>query len=298
MRPMIDLGVRLHGGIGRLLNERFDEACRRASTECLDESVTQSTLVNVTRDNVDIVRSIFHKLTPVVWEIDIWNAAGNQHEAFMDTPIPAIRQSDESLWLLPFAIDVPAEMVPFMAIPRPMLLIGLMLMPIEHIEDGRRSLGVCQILCDQSDDDPDPVPYLRFVSMGYFGEPISNRAQTSLYARMKFLTLPFVECREHQPDRSERRRIYRSGSSRVPTVRVVTLRRREHVALNSRQGENTESVRDRRLYQHQWLVRGHWRRQWYPARSVHEAIWIDPYIKGPDDKPLLTKRPTVYQAVR
>lgn len=41
-----------------------------------------------------------------------------------------------------------------------------------------------------------------------------------------------------------------------------------------------------REYHHRWMVRGHWRRQWYPSRGSHVPIWISPHIKGPDDAPI------------
>lgn len=40
-----------------------------------------------------------------------------------------------------------------------------------------------------------------------------------------------------------------------------------------------------REWQHQWLVAGHVRRQWYSTLGEHLPVWISPYIKGPDDKP-------------
>ncbi len=36
-----------------------------------------------------------------------------------------------------------------------------------------------------------------------------------------------------------------------------------------------------------WLVRGHWRNQWYPSEQVHRTIWISPYVKGPEDRPFI-----------
>jgi hypothetical protein len=44
----------------------------------------------------------------------------------------------------------------------------------------------------------------------------------------------------------------------------------------------------RRTYDHRWVVRGHWRKQWYPSRNDHLPIWISPHVKGPDGAPLLT----------
>lgn len=43
-----------------------------------------------------------------------------------------------------------------------------------------------------------------------------------------------------------------------------------------------------REYQHRWVVRGHWRRQYYPSRGSHMPIWINPHIKGPEGAPLKT----------
>jgi hypothetical protein len=50
-----------------------------------------------------------------------------------------------------------------------------------------------------------------------------------------------------------------------------------------------------REYSHRWLVVGHWR--WQPMKdketglAIKKRIWINPYIKGPEDKPFIaTKR--------
>ncbi len=42
-----------------------------------------------------------------------------------------------------------------------------------------------------------------------------------------------------------------------------------------------------RAYRHRWLVRMHKVRQWYPSEGRHKVIWRGPYIKGPEDAPLL-----------
>jgi hypothetical protein len=44
---------------------------------------------------------------------------------------------------------------------------------------------------------------------------------------------------------------------------------------------------------HRWAVRGHWRNQPFgPGRAQRRRIWIEPYIAGPEDKPLKA-RPVV-----
>lgn len=51
-------------------------------------------------------------------------------------------------------------------------------------------------------------------------------------------------------------------------------------------------------WSHQWLVRGHWRNQWYPSAGRHQPVWVSPYVKGPEDKPLLPSRNRVFAVVR
>lgn len=80
--------------------------------------------------------------------------------------------------------------------------------------------------------------------------------------------------------RGARRRMERLD---LPTdaTRVVTLRKQ------AGQPAETEPALVRREWLHQWIVNGHPRRQWYPSEGVHRSIWIEPYRKGPPDKPLL-----------
>jgi hypothetical protein len=81
---------------------------------------------------------------------------------------------------------------------------------------------------------------------------------------------------EEHPDRATRKRLQRAGHEPKP-VRVIELRRPAH----SGPGDGS------REFHHQWIVRGHWRQQWYPAREVHRPVWIAPHIKGPEGAPLI-----------
>lgn len=66
-------------------------------------------------------------------------------------------------------------------------------------------------------------------------------------------------------------------------VTVVDFRRREGM----------EGSSGTRVYTHQWLRRGHWRRQWMGSERLGNRrqvrIWIHPAICGPADKPLLLR---------
>lgn len=64
-------------------------------------------------------------------------------------------------------------------------------------------------------------------------------------------------------------------------IRVVRLRR--PVA-----SKDPGAAADRH-YSHRWMVSGHWRNQYLPSRGTHRLQWIAPYVKGPEDKPLVVK---------
>lgn len=80
------------------------------------------------------------------------------------------------------------------------------------------------------------------------------------------------------PDRPARRRAVKRGLP--PKVTVIRLRR-EVSSLDREPGESLVE------WQHRWMVRGHWRWQAYgPGRSERKRIWINPFVKGPEDAPL------------
>tara|TARA_R110000824_G_scaffold21078_5_gene78847 strand:- start:833 stop:1762 length:930 start_codon:yes stop_codon:yes gene_type:complete len=92
--------------------------------------------------------------------------------------------------------------------------------------------------------------------------------------------------------RGARRRLQREHDlSEIPKVMIVELRRRaSRSSTNDGTGASVEWSR-------RWIVSGHWRNQWYPGKGVHAPRFIEPYVKGPDDKPL-TEKIRVYSVSR
>jgi len=74
--------------------------------------------------------------------------------------------------------------------------------------------------------------------------------------------------------RRDRRRHYRSEE-----VTVITLPRQRHPDHPDHEPGEVE-------WKWQWVVRGHWRNQWYPSIKQHRQIWVMPYMKGPEDAPI------------
>jgi hypothetical protein len=80
--------------------------------------------------------------------------------------------------------------------------------------------------------------------------------------------------------RPVRRREERAGRP-APRVRLVDVRR-------PRRPPGPPGAHRDVDWSHRWVVRGHWRQQAYgPGRTLHRPRWIAPFVKGPDDKPLV-----------
>lgn len=91
-----------------------------------------------------------------------------------------------------------------------------------------------------------------------------------------------------EPTRPVRRRAARAS---FPERRITVIRLRRPHAPPSEDGARTVE------WSHRWLVSGHWR--WQPYKDgIRRQIWISPYIKGPDDKPLDIRKVRVFELVR
>lgn len=78
-----------------------------------------------------------------------------------------------------------------------------------------------------------------------------------------------------------------------PTCHVISLRKEIATEHGEQRGQETTIE-----WSHRWLVRGHWRRQFFPKRAAHAPIWIHPHVKGPEDKPFKTPSETVFSVHR
>lgn len=93
----------------------------------------------------------------------------------------------------------------------------------------------------------------------------------------------------YRPSRPEAKRALRAGLT-LEDGYVKVLRLRRHVEAEAR-GESVDAG-DPLAYDHQWIVRGHPRRQWFPSLGParnddgsfnvdsHRLIWIEPFLKG------------------
>lgn len=93
-------------------------------------------------------------------------------------------------------------------------------------------------------------------------------------------------------ERHRRKQLTREHNVPLPSdVKVIQLRRTE--SSSSRSAGEGESPAD---WSCRWIVNGHWRNQ--PYKDERRLIYIMPYVKGPEDKPLKVPSHTVYQVSR
>jgi hypothetical protein len=131
-----------------------------------------------------------------------------------------------------------------------------------------------------SDDPPSPVKVFKpFGEEGQYSAIRPDNAMNTLFAlshlarQAKLASAEVQTVKSPGKDRRGRRR------TRTDLITYLSYNTSEHQA---RRGEEGPS----RAYSHRWVVRGHWRRQWYPSLNRHIPIWITEYIAGPPDLPI------------
>lgn len=103
-------------------------------------------------------------------------------------------------------------------------------------------------------------------------------------AFLAFIMQPIAAIARTEVSRPTRKRLQQTRLATEPLVKVVALRRRKYLLKQESQPVAVD-------WSCRWIVRPHWRNQYYPSKGVHKPKLIPAYIKGPENKPL--KRPGV-----
>lgn len=119
--------------------------------------------------------------------------------------------------------------------------------------------------------------------------PVVDQVRKLLLGTWRMLSQKIVMLETQRPPRAMRRRAGRI----IPgdgDVTVIRLRREYHPEGGEDQAALNAQAGDEPWYNHRFLVRGHWKRQFHgPGRTERKLIWVAPYIKGPKDAPLVLK---------
>lgn len=124
-------------------------------------------------------------------------------------------------------------------------------------------------IIDEETDDPDNP------------RPIRNESLRTLIATWLIMGQDIVTVQDEPLPRQTRRSFVRKLGYE-PKVQVVKLRQAHRPRLPA----EDDSEGDKRRYdQHRWVVRAHWRNQYYPSQGRHKPKYIPEHIKGPEDAP-------------
>lgn len=104
-----------------------------------------------------------------------------------------------------------------------------------------------------------------------------------LFLAMQILSRQTIgEPQRFRPDRAQRRRLQREYPDQPERlITLITLRRK-----SVKHHEEPQKIE----WSRRWIVRGHWRKQYYPKTKTYDWKYIYEYVKGPEDKPLVTGR--------
>jgi hypothetical protein len=125
---------------------------------------------------------------------------------------------------------------------------------------------------------------------------ISDAFHRFLAACLSFLEQRLVLPVTRPASRGTRRRLERehAGYQHEPVVQVIELRRKDRPQME-REEPSAITAPD---WRYQWVVSGHWRRQYYRRTDTHKPRYIAPYVKGPEDKPLKAPAGRVFAVTR
>lgn len=168
-----------------------------------------------------------------------------------------------------------------------------------EVDGGLDQVCVGFFVPESLEDDPKPGCVWDQLQIGECGvlcpqKTISDTGIVDwLFAEYEFLHGTAIGTQVLGPNRSHRRSwAAQNGVALTQQIRRLVLRR---YSAN----DNMDSSSMKVDWSCRWMVRGHWRAQFYPSSNCHRPLWITPHVKGPATKPLKTEAVrTIYHAAR
>lgn len=241
---------------------------------------------------VDVVVAAIRLSSVVLWEMDLFNAAVSGARSFQEQSASRLDFNAPELWIANFDIPVldSQSARESLDIPEHLFFHAFLIVPIG-------ATGVLQVLIYSTTEqsalppNPDAKDLLAFRAMRFqlFGSDLLNE-YLPIVACRRFMELEFVSRQRQVLPRHIRRAADQKRRPPLPEINVVTLRRTARDTHASEGGE----ARD---YSCQWMVSGHWRKP-SPQMKEPRPVYVRPYVKGPEDKPLRQPRGTIYAVNR
>lgn len=129
---------------------------------------------------------------------------------------------------------------------------------------------------------------LRYLKPLMVGQETGTLWSTEV-AGLSFMKQEIAGVSLYQTPRGDRRRAKKAGLPE-PVLKQIYLRKRARS-----ESHDPYSLDSDREYSCQWYVRPHWRKN---IRKPEKPIYVNGYVKGPDDKPFKAAAPTVVRVSR
>jgi hypothetical protein len=206
----------------------------------------------------------------------------------LEQPIRGFDRKDREVRIIAFAWEITPIFAQGRNETKEAIMIYFFVNPLDVIDDEDRQLND---LMRESGISIPPVALLHMYpaedgntvpKLGEKGVEVVHQT-LKLFLAMQMLSHQSIgEPMPMRPDRASRKRYAREYPGMPERlITLITLRRKKTIPEKP-----TGTVE----WQRRWIVRGHWRRQYYPKSKTHGWKYIYEYIKGPDDKPLVTGR--------
>lgn len=243
------------------------------------------------REMYESTADLIGRATIVLWKKELFASAGRNCEIFDGQTIDRNDLvSNIELWVPDVDWEIDPEIKRALCLERQFGLQAILLAGVPPFTAACIIMGITQDeqwIADLLRQFPAGVPveymaehaesFMFHLYMAPLWESSTKIMLSQVVAMLKFRSSTVAQIEKIGPPRAERRRLVRHGGV-APDVRVITLRRSVHNAGKS-EGQLIE-------WSWQWIVRGHWRNQFFPSTGKHEPTFIRPYVKGPEDKPL------------
>lgn len=216
----------------------------------------------------------------MIWDGNVFDLAGNGAEVFKNTTVV---NCPHQIWFAEgtSALWMESENGPFheyfRAYGQPMDPIrycvpSLMTFPYFDAQHHRESLGLLLAFISEAGE----------LDFRMTCKPLCDELSAEIYARVRFMETKLAAITEHHPEN----RISKHWAKRnveIPTIKTISLR------VYDRKPHHGESI-TKIDWSHRWVVRPHWRQQYLPSKQRHEPRFIEAHIKGPSDKPVISKQ--------
>ncbi len=243
------------------------------------------------------------KSVSVYWEENIRRAAEQGSEFFIGKKLSAISPSPQ-LWICEESesktkntvirpnIDLSEQEAAYLGVK----ILGVI---AELLITESFGTYIFQFLEPTCDDIPawraqNLPPFILCGSLLRAEDQITTESFSQVEACLNFIQQPFIESNslDHVANFTGAHHIQKRNDAKK--IQIVYLRRREQHTGNAMidaQGTKID-------WSCQWLVKGHWRNQYLPSNQGHKPIFIQSYVKGPEDKPFRTSPQRIHAVVR